>query len=129
MKLVILLLLFACSITEAQTAKRPAIAYVRRGTEIRLIEPDGSGLFYSTVTLMRDSANIFRYDFATRKTMQVTKLENEFARSFSISPDGKWIVFERAATADKDQEADLWIVGTDGRNPHLLVRNGFEPSW
>lgn len=91
--------------------------------------PDGSGLLYSTQTLMRDSANIFRFDFATRKTTQVTRLENEFARTFSVSPDGKWIVFERAKTADKDQEADLWIIGTDGRNAHLLVRNGFEPSW
>jgi len=78
---------------------------------------------------MRDSSNIFRYDFATGKTTQVTSLENEFARSFSVSPDGKWIVFERARTADKDQEADLWIVGTDGRGARLLVRNGFEPSW
>jgi hypothetical protein len=91
--------------------------------------PDGSGLLYSTQNLMRDSANIFRYDFATQKTTQVTKLVNEFARSFSVSPDSNWIVFERAATADKDQEADLWIVGTDGRNARLLVRNGFEPAW
>lgn len=91
--------------------------------------PDGSGLLYSTQTLMRDSANIFRYDFPSRRKTQVTRLENEFARSFSVSPDGKWIVFERARTADKDQEADLWIVGADGREPRLLVRNGFEPSW
>jgi hypothetical protein len=91
--------------------------------------PDGSGLLYSTQNLMRDSANIFRYDFDSKQTTNVTKLENEFARSFSVSPDGKWIVFERAATADKDQEADLWIIGTDGKNSHLLVRNGFEPSW
>ena len=91
--------------------------------------PDGSGLLYSTQTLMRDSANIFRFDFATRRTTQVTRLENEFARTFSVSPDGKWIVFERAKTADKDQEADLWIVGTDGKEPRLLVRNGFEPAW
>lgn len=91
--------------------------------------PDGSGLLYSTQTLMRDSANIFRYDFTTRKTTPVTRLENEFARSFSVSPDGKSIVFERAKTADKDQEADLWIVGVDGKNARLLVRNAFEPSW
>jgi len=90
---------------------------------------DGSGLLYSTQTLMRDSANIFRYDFASGKTTQVTKLENEFARTFSVSPDGKWIVFERAKTADKDQEADLWIISTDGRDAHLLVKNAFEPSW
>lgn len=91
--------------------------------------PDGSGFLFSNQTLMRDSANIFRYDFASRKVVQVTRLENEFARTFSVSPDGKSIVFERAKTVDKDKEADLWIVGVDGGNMRLLVRNGFEPSW
>jgi WD40-like Beta Propeller Repeat len=91
--------------------------------------PDGSGFLYSNQTLMRDSANIFRYDFASRKVVQVTQLENEFARNFSISPDGKWIVFERAKTVDKDQEADLWIARIDGSNMRLLVRNGIEPAW
>ena len=91
--------------------------------------PDGSGFLFSNQTLMRDSANIFRYDFATRKVVPVTRLANEFARTFSVSPDGKSIVFERAKTLDKDQEADLWIVGVDGSNMRLLVRNGFEPSW
>ena len=91
--------------------------------------PNGSGFLFSNQTLMRDSANIFRYDFASRKVVQVTRLENEFARAFSVSPDGKSIVFERAKTVDKDQEADLWIVGVDGSNMRLLVRNGFEPSW
>jgi len=91
--------------------------------------PDGSGFLYSNQTLMRDSANIFHYDFASKKMVQVTRLENEFARNFSISPDSKSIVFERAKTLDQDQEADLWIAGIDGSNMKLLVRNGFEPSW
>ena len=91
--------------------------------------PDGSGFLFSNQTLMRDSSNIFHYDFASRKVNPVTHLENEFARTFSISPDGKSIVFERAKTVDKDQEADLWIAGIDGSNMKLLVRNGFEPSW
>jgi Tol biopolymer transport system component len=91
--------------------------------------PDGSGFLFSNQTLMRDSSNIFRYDFASRKVTQVTHLENEFARTFSVSPDGKSIVFERAKTLDKDQEADLWIARIDGSNMKLLVRNGFEPSW
>jgi hypothetical protein len=91
--------------------------------------PDGSGFLFANQTLMRDSSNIFRYDFATRKVTQVTRLENEFARRFSISPDGQWIVFERAKSLEDDEDSDLWIARIDGGNMHLLVRNGFAPSW
>ncbi|MDT7603828.1 MAG: hypothetical protein QOF61_1825 [Acidobacteriota bacterium] len=91
--------------------------------------PDGSGFLFSNQTLERDSANIFRYDFATRKVTQVTHLENEFARKFSVSPDGQWIVFERAKSADDDAETDLWIVGVDGPGMRLLARNASDPSW
>jgi hypothetical protein len=91
--------------------------------------PDASGFFFSNQTLMRDSANIFRYDFATHRVTQVTQLQNEFTGAFTISPDGEWIVFERSKTLDDDREIDLWIVRKDGKNARLLVRNGFSPSW
>ncbi|MCA1636135.1 MAG: hypothetical protein LC785_16195 [Acidobacteria bacterium] len=91
--------------------------------------PDGSGFLFANQTLMRDSANIFRYDFATRKVSQVTRLENEFARNFGVSPDGQWIVFERARSLEDDAETDLWVVRIDGRDSRLLVRNGQTPSW
>ena len=91
--------------------------------------PDGSGFLFSNQTLMRDSANIFRYDFATRKTTQITNLQNEFTGSFSISPDGQWIVFERSKSLDEDRPIDLWIAPIDGGNPRLLVRDAFSPSW
>ena len=91
--------------------------------------PDGSGFLFSNQTLMRDCANIFRYDFATGRTTQITRLENEFTGMFSISPDGEWIVFERSKSLDDDRAIDLWIVPIDGGNPRLLVRDGFSPSW
>jgi len=91
--------------------------------------PDGSGFLYSNQTLMRDSANIFRYDFNTRKVTQITRLENEFVGNFSISPDGQSIVFERAKSLDENRAIDLWIARVDGSNSRLLVRNGFAPSW
>jgi Tol biopolymer transport system component len=78
---------------------------------------------------MRDSANIFRYDFASRKVTQVTQLQNEFTGSFSISPDAQWIVFERSKTLDENRAIDLWIARINGANARLLVRNGFSPSW
>lgn len=91
--------------------------------------PDGSGFVFSNQTLMRDSANLFRYDFATRKLTQITRLQNEFTGNFSISPDGQSIVFERAKSLDEDRNTDLWIVSTKGGNPRLLVNNAFSPSW
>ncbi len=91
--------------------------------------PDGSGFLFSNQTLMRDSANIFRYDFNTRKTTQITRLGNEFTGSFSISPDGQWIVFERSKSLDDNRDIDLWIARIDGGNARLLVRNAFSPSW
>ena len=91
--------------------------------------PDGSGFLYSNQTLMRDTANIFRYDYNTHKTTEITRLENEFTGSFSISPDGNWIVFERSKSLEDNRDIDLWIVGIDGRNARLLARNAFSPSW
>jgi Tol biopolymer transport system component len=91
--------------------------------------PDGSGLLYSTVTLMRDAGNIFRYDFQTKKTTQVTHLENEFAHNFSISPDGMWLVYERSKSHEDDTGMDVWIQKLDGTGSRLLVKNGRNPSW
>jgi hypothetical protein len=91
--------------------------------------PDTSGFLFSNQTLMRDSANIYRYDFATRKVIQVTRLENEFTGALTISPDGQWIVFERSKSLDDNRDIDLWIAKINGSNARLLVRNGFSPSW
>lgn len=91
--------------------------------------PDGSGFLYANKTLFADAANIFRFDLATKKLTQVTRLEKEFARSFSVSPDGRWVVFERGRSADEDAPADLWVVGTDGSEPRLLVKDGLRPAW
>ena len=91
--------------------------------------PDGLGLLYSTANTFRDSSNIFRYDLASKKTTQVTRLEKEFAREFSISPDGRSVVFQRCPTREDEAGCDLWIVGTDGRGARLLVKNGLRPAW
>jgi TolB protein len=91
--------------------------------------PDGSGFLFSNQTLERDSANIFRYDFASRNVTQVTHLENEFTGRFSISPDGQSVVFERSTSLEEDTDSDLWIVPISGGEPRLLVRHASEPSW
>jgi Tol biopolymer transport system component len=91
--------------------------------------PDASGLLYSNREYVLESANIFRYDFATKKVTQVTNLKTEFARGFSISPDGRSVVFERCKERDSDKNCDLWIANSDGGGMRLLVKNGLAPAW
>jgi len=91
--------------------------------------PDGSGFLYSTANLMRDASDIFRYDFKTGQTTPVTNLENQFAKKFSISPDGNWIVYERSKEYDDKSPADVWIQRMNGSEVRVLVKNGHSPSW
>jgi hypothetical protein len=101
--------------------------------------PDGSGFVYSK-QYYRDHdsklvSNIFRYDISTKKHTQVTDLQDGYARQFSVSPSGKWIVYEKCTIDEEKAEtldfktSDLWIIGTDGSNDRLLVKNGMAPSW
>lgn len=101
--------------------------------------PDGSGFLYSK-KYYRDSdsklvSNIFRYDIADKKHLQVTDLQDGYARQFSVSPSGKWIVYEKCTIDEERTEmldfkgADLWIIGVDGSGDRLLVKNGMGPSW
>jgi len=91
--------------------------------------PDGSGFLFSTSDLMRSSSNIFHYDFKTKQTKQLTRFENDFAKKFSVSPDGKWIVYERTKEYDENSPADLWIQAMDGSESRLLTKNAHSPSW
>jgi hypothetical protein len=91
--------------------------------------PDGSGIVYSTTTLMRNASNIFRYDLKTKQTTQLTKFENEFAKKFNVSPDGEWIVYERSKEYDDSAKSDLWIQRINGSEAKLLVKNAYSPSW
>ena len=80
-------------------------------------------------------SNIFHYDIASKKLNQVTDLNDGFAREFSVSPSGKWIVYEKCAIDEEKAEsldfksADLWIISLKGTNDRLLVKNGMAPSW
>ncbi len=90
--------------------------------------PDGSGFLFSGSELGQGFANIHRYDIATRKTDAITSFDETFAKGFSISPDGKWVVFERTK-GFVDDEADLWVVGIDGRGLRMLAKNANHPAW
>ena len=91
--------------------------------------PDGSGFLYSFPDLAYEFGNVFRYDFAAKRVTQLTDFKDTYARAFDVSPDGEWIVFERAKKWNDDKEVDLWIMRTDGSNARLLVRGALAPSW
>lgn len=90
---------------------------------------DGSGLLYSTLNTFRDSSNIFRYDFATKRTTQVTRLEKAFAREFSVSPDSRSVVFQQCPDREAEAGCELWTIGIDGGGARLLVKDGLRPAW
>ena len=91
--------------------------------------PDASGLLYSTVNKFLDTSNIFRYDFATKRTTQITKMDKEFATVFSISPDGRSLVFERCPDKKAETGCEIWITGINGSGARLLVKDGLRPAW
>lgn len=91
--------------------------------------PDGSGFLYCATNLMADASNIFHYDMRTKQTRQVTNLQGSFARRFTISPSGQWIVYEKCKTLDDYVGVDLVMIRTDGSGERLLVKNGLAPSW
>jgi hypothetical protein len=89
--------------------------------------PDGSGFLFTKQNFV-DRSNVYRYDFTTGDTTQLTQFTAEFAIDVSPSPDGEWLVFERSATNDLSA-GDLWIMRRDGTDLHRLVQNGLRPSW
>jgi Tol biopolymer transport system component len=91
--------------------------------------PDGSGFLWSYGRPFSPSANLFRHDFASRKTTNLTNYDDAFAGRFSISPDGRWVVYERLPAADEPLKADLWLIGADGQGDRLLVKGGQDPAW
>ncbi|HMQ33616.1 MAG TPA: hypothetical protein PKD53_22985 [Chloroflexaceae bacterium] len=112
------------------------VRLVAEGVQRRLLSfgwlPDGSGLLFARTTRYENTqflaANIFHYDFATGQERQVTQLSDSFARSFSVAPDGRTIVFERGETLGGGP-SDLWLVGLDGSGLRLLARDGRLPTW
>lgn len=94
--------------------------------------PDGSGFAYSVVeteNFEAARANLFLYSFASGRATRLTDFAGEYAGQLSVSPDGRQVVFERAATADDGAPTDLWLVGTDGGGLRLLARNAARPAW
>jgi TolB protein len=92
--------------------------------------PDGSGMLFVETDEFYASSNVFRHDFASGTTTQLTQLENEVVRGIAVSPDGRSVVLERAHSLfDRNERGDLWVMSVDGSGLRLLVSDGQTPSW
>jgi hypothetical protein len=96
--------------------------------------PDGSGFVYSLDEyddFESLGANLFLYTFTSEQSIKITNFLGSFAGDVSISPDGQWIVFERASSLEglDDGDTDLWLVNIDGDGLQLLVENAGSPAW
>ncbi|AFZ69732.1 PD40 domain-containing protein [Deinococcus peraridilitoris] len=94
--------------------------------------PDGSGFVYSAEEVVEyevGRSNIFRYDFASRKSSRVTNLPNEYAGQLSVSPDGRMIAFDRSRGREIDGTTSVWRVTMDGSGLTLLANDAFAPAW
>ncbi|HET7456825.1 MAG TPA: hypothetical protein VFJ74_04155 [Gemmatimonadaceae bacterium] len=92
--------------------------------------PDASGMLFVETDEFYTSANVFRYDFASGATTQLTFFDNEVVRGIAVSPDGQHVVLEHAHSLfDQDERGDLYVMNVDGSALHLLVSDGQTPSW
>ena len=92
--------------------------------------PEMHALKTSAMQALKKAASAFtEYDFKTTETTQITKLTNEFAKKFDISPDGRWVVYERCKEHDDSALPDIWIQAMDGTGSKMLIKNAASPSW
>jgi Tol biopolymer transport system component len=98
--------------------------------------PDGSGFLFTRVESRGGadtSTNLYRYDFSTRTFVRMTRLQDDqHVRAFSVSPDGRRVVYEVGKLfyfpADADQPA-LRMIRIDGSQDRPLVANASSPAW
>ncbi len=106
---------------------------MERITGVRWL-PDGSGFLFARTESrgVVTSGNLYRYDFRTRTMTPVTRLQEQHVRAFCVSPDGRWVIYERGKDfyypSDKDRPA-LWLIRTDGSQDRLFVANASSPAW
>lgn len=108
--------------------------------------PDGSGFVFSryesriTDNGIETASVLYRYTFADHEIATLFDLPNRAIGRLDLSPDGSQIVFEVSDHLDETTAnywleplllcpCQVWIVNSDGTNPHLLVSDGRAPVW
>jgi len=87
--------------------------------------PDGSGVLFSSV---REGAqyDIYKYEFASQKVVQVTHTTPENENSPLVTPDGKTfsaVQTEAAVQTGASRVQRLWRFDLDGTHPRLVLEN------
>lgn len=65
------------------------------------------------------SSFLYRKDPSTGETVQLTKATSGIESEACFSHNGKFVVYAFAETANSN--SSIWLVGTDGSNPHPLT--------
>jgi Tol biopolymer transport system component len=89
--------------------------------------PDGSGILAVLEQRGGDAVlAIVRHDGSFQ---QLAPINLRFTSGASVSPDGRWVVYD---VAEEDEKRNIMIVGMDGSAARLLVThaaNDWKPSW
>jgi hypothetical protein len=117
-------------ISEGSTSRGTPVATLNDYVRLADIHwlPDGSGFMVArTGSLLDENVNLYEYSLSDGTVRQLTTFSGEYARRFSISPDGQRIAFEKVTTLDG--ASDLWVMNRDGSDAHLVVRDAAYPAW
>ncbi len=93
--------------------------------------PDGRHIIYADA--VGEALELFRCDPAGGDVTQLTRF-GQASTSPAVSPDGRWISFrlcdevywkdgrtsERAYKERRGDKRPVWIMGSDGSNPHAI---------
>ena len=93
--------------------------------------PDGRHIIYADA--VGEALELFHCDPDGNEVTQLTHL-GQAATSPAVSPDGKWVSFrlcdevywkdgrtsERAYKERRGDKRPVWIMGSDGSNPHVI---------
>jgi Tol biopolymer transport system component len=95
--------------------------------------PDGSGFLYIQNSNTAGSSDVFRHDFATGRSTQLTRVQGKHIQALDVSPDGKWVAYlqttELWPSLSEPEKPAIWIMRVDGSAQRLLVENGNAPTW
>ncbi len=97
--------------------------------------PDGSGFIYlrneATAQKFNNSGmDLYHYDFKSNTHTSLTYNMNEILGNPSVSPDGKYIVFERVI--DNGEQQELWVVDRANTARQWPLKQGDKfsvPDW